>query len=220
MYKFIVFCISIFILPLQIVAQQDELSKKGLFYINLGPEYRITPVYSIQNSSLSDESAYTNVDKQNAGLAINLGIEYFIGNNFSIGFSNSFRYDLVISEFTDNPDFSVINKADYKILFDYHFFLSYYFKVFKKGDIFVTAGTSLMNRNTDFSVKQVTEDGNGIGFFLSDYHYSANKLSIGYANNGKEFFIGTYIAKQTPYFNENVLFFLPHVGITFDISKF
>ncbi len=217
--KYILFVVLIYFLPIQLWSQQNGSERKGQFYFILGPEYRITPIYSVLSSTLSNEAIYTNVDKQNAGLNLNVGIEYFVSNNLSISFSNAFRYDLVISEFTEiTGDFGA-KEANYRLLLDYNISLSYYFKIFDKGEFFVNVGASLMNRNTDFSIKETSSDGTGIGYYISDYHYSANKFSLGYNTNGKKLYLGAFLTNQSPYFNENVLFLVPHIGLSFDISK-
>ncbi len=207
------------------VGQENRIDRKGRFYFSLGPEYRITPFYKFSPTTRNARnfSAYTNIDKQNSGTAVKLDIEYFITKKLGLGFSNSFRYDLVISEFTNIDGLSGVKEADYKLLFDYNIYLTYYFKVFSKGEFFVNAGVSLMNRNSEFSVKEpiVDQTGTIVGeiYTIADFNYFANRISIGYKNKIGKIFLGIYTTQLTPYFDVNTRFNVPFIGCSFDIGK-
>jgi hypothetical protein len=219
MYLKKIFFITIFILPSFCFAQ--NLERKGKFFFNVGPEYRITPIYKLNN--YSSKAFYTNVDMQNSGVSLNLGVNYYITENLSFGFKNSFRYDLITLQ--DNVDFSGsgISNSVKGVLIGYHFGLIYHFQVFKKGDLLVSAGVSLLNRNSEFSVQEQVFDDNGqlLGTVSSlvDYKYSANKLSLGYANGKSKLMVGLYITRNSGYFEETTTFMVPFVNYSFDFGK-
>ncbi len=205
-----------------LIAQKDGAFQKGRLDFNVGPEYRITPIYTLENL-MATETDFTNIDKQNAGTALNAGLEFFAVNNFSISLTNSFRYDLVISPIPEQSQTINTASADYKILLDYHLGLSWYFSVFNDGKAFVGAGLSLMNRNSDFTVRENVLDGNdnviGFSHFIYDFQFTASKVSIGYAKGRFKFSVGTYMAKSTPYFEESTSFIVPQFSIDYRINK-
>ena len=218
--------IILMILPISLLGQDIRETRKGKFIFSVGPEYRITPYYNFVpvsvNNSISD--GFTNIDKQNSGMAINIDVEYFITKNFALGFTNSFRYDLVVGEYTiGSPTQVEIKKAQNGLLLDYNLYLAYYFKIFKKGEFFVNAGFSMMNRNSEFSVKETrlvegTNDEFTI-YTISDYNYFANKISLGYKNGIGKIYLGIYTTQTSPYFNETTRFNIPFIGCSFDIGK-
>lgn len=207
------------------ISQENGTDRKGRFHFSIGPEYRITPFYSYDTFSFNQQnfSGYTNIDKQNSGTAVNVDVEYFITKNFGIGFSNSFRYDLVHGGFTTNEVPLEIKEAEHRLIFDYSLYLSYYFKIFKTGELYINAGVSFMNRNTDFTILTTTfnEDGSvfGTGIRIGDYHYSANRITIGYKKNKVRVYGGIFTTIQAPYFDATTRFNVPFVGCSFDIGK-
>ena len=221
--KYLFKLVLVVMLPLASFAQESEIDRKGRFLFNLGPEYRITPIYNIPEVTNFTIASYTNIDKQNSGMALNFGTEYFVTKNLALGFTNSLRYDLVISEFTEIQNDFGIKKADYKLLMGYHIYLAYHFKLFKKGEFYANAGISLLNRNSDFSTKETfyNEDGSVLAtnIIILDYHYSANKLVLGYKNGRGKLALGLYVTKSTSYFDETTRFIVPFVGYSFDFGK-
>lgn len=206
-------------------SQENEIDRKGRFHFSIGPEYRITPFYNFDAFSVNANnfSGYTNIDKQNSGTAVNIDVEYFITKNLGIGFSNSFRYDLVTGQFADIQDSFAVKEADYRLLLDYYLYLTYYFKVFRNSEFYINAGFALQNRNSDFTIKQTDFDQNGNivaeGFTIGDYHYSANRITIGYKKGIGRVYLGIYTTIQAPYFDATTRFNVPFVGCSFDIGK-
>ncbi|WP_430966732.1 hypothetical protein [Spongiimicrobium sp. 2-473A-2-J] len=203
-------------------AQDTETGRKGQLYFSLGPEYRITPIYDVA-IPLSEEASFTNIDKQNSGMALNLELEYFVSKKLSVGFINSFRYDLVLLDAREiTGDFGV-EGADYKLLMGYHLYLAYYFKVFGKGEFFAQAGLSLLNRNSDFIVKELfrNETGALVGtaIYDSDYNFFANKLSLGYVKGRSKLSLGIYVTHRAPHFGPTTSFMVPHIGLSYNIGK-
>ncbi|MBO0341902.1 MAG: hypothetical protein VX798_05575 [Bacteroidota bacterium] len=203
--------------PFFITAQEITDNDKNILQFIIGTEYRITPIYNSSISSLSENSTFTNMDAQNSGIALNLGLEYGITRNLSVGFSNSFRYDMVIAPRPEGNNGINVGTADYKIIVDYHLYLAYYFKVFPKGDIFVSAGMSLLNTNTDFSVKKIDEYGEG--FYISDFSFFANRISIGFQSSKSRIYLGMNLSRTTDYFEETTSFIIPHIGFSYNLAR-
>ena len=104
-------------------SQNTSADYKNRLMLNLGSEYRVTPIYTFNNPTA--EAAFTNIDKQNSGMAITVGLEYFVTNNFSVGFNNFFKYGLVISERPESSEGTVAKSSDFKLLFDYEINVAY-----------------------------------------------------------------------------------------------
>lgn len=181
----------------------------------IGTEYRITPIYGA--TILSESASFTDIDIQNSGTAFNLGLEYEILKNLSAGFSNSFRYDMIIAPTQENNKGINVGATDYKIIVDYHLYFAYYFKVFSKGDVFASAGISFLNTNTSFSVKEV--DDIGERYYLSDFSYFANRISIGFRSLKSRVYLGMNYSRTTDYFNTTTSFIIPHIGFCYDLAR-
>ncbi len=190
-------------------AQDNGAHHKGRFHLNIGPEYRITPIYDVAVPA-TEAALYTNTDKQNSGMGLNLDLEYFITDKLSLGLINSFRYDLVIAYSREITAEFGVEAADYNVLMDYHLYLAYYFKVFGRGEFFINAGVSLLNRNSDFSVKEPVRNSDGelIGMelYIGDYHYSANRLSLGYRKERGKIVLGHIFYPTGPIFRSDHIF--------------
>ena len=180
--------VLLFYIPFFLNAQENVDNHGNSLKFLIGTEYRITPVYKSRISSLSEHSTFTNMDAQNSGIALNLGLEYEIARNFGVGFANSFRYDMVIARRPEGDNPINVGTIDYKLIIDYHLYLSYYYKVFSKGDIFISAGISLLNTNTDFSIKKIDEYGEG--FYTSDFSFFANRVSVGFQSSKSRIYLG------------------------------
>ena len=103
--------ILLLIVPFFLTAQKPVADAKNSLQFLIGTEYRITPVYG---STIYHENAYlTNIDKQNAGIALNLGLEYGITKNLAVGFLNSFRYDMVIVQRPEGNNAINVGAIDY-----------------------------------------------------------------------------------------------------------
>ena len=196
---------------------QDNI-RKGKFHFEIGPEFRITPAY--RPGPLNDEAIYTNPDMQNSGVALNVGVNYFFTNRLSAGFNSSFRYDLI----TNGVDFGDgISNSQNDIIFGYHFNLEYYLQVFRKGELALELGVSLLNRNTSFSVTETIFDNDGerIGTFVStfDFSYGANKISVAYSIGKSKFRLGTYVTNNSGYFQETTTFWVPFISYSYDFAK-
>ncbi len=69
--------------------------RKGKLFFKIGSEYRLTPLP--YDFGKVDPQIPANIDVQNSGVAFHYGFDYFITKNLSIGFNNSLRYDVLIS---------------------------------------------------------------------------------------------------------------------------
>ncbi|NDV41919.1 hypothetical protein [Flagellimonas sediminis] len=203
------------IVPFFLHAQETASDAKNSIMFLLGTEYRITPIYGSVN--FSENASFTNIDIQNSGIALNLGLEYGITKNLAIGFANSFRYDLVIAQKPEGNNEINIGKVDYNLIVDYHLYLNYYFKTYTKGGFFVSAGMSLLNTNTDFSIKQIDEYGEG--FYVSDFGFFANRVSIGFQLSKSRIYLGMNMSRTTDYFDETTSFIIPHIGFSYNLAR-
>ncbi|MEL7270670.1 MAG: hypothetical protein AAGL34_13945 [Bacteroidota bacterium] len=216
------FKVFVFLVTLIQAQNTKEVGQKGQLLFNLGPELRVTPVYSTDVTILSDEASFTNIDQQNSGLSLNLGLEYFLTKNLSINYTASLRYDLLFFPRTDGTQDLAASDGNQKIFMGHHFNLTYYLNLFKKGQLFVEGGLSLLNRNSDFSIEQRFFDSEGTfigtGILTSDYKYSTTRFSVGYRRNRSRLSLGIYITGQTPYFTESTSFLIPHIGYRYSLA--
>lgn len=203
--------------PFFLYAQENVDDYRKPLQLLMGTEYRITPIYNTSLYSLSEHSTFTNMDAQNSGIALNLGLEYEIFRNLGLGFSNGFRYDMVIAQRPDGYNPINAGTIDYKLIVDYHLYLAYYIKAFSKGDIFISAGISLLNTNTDFSIKKIDEYGEG--FYISDFSFLANRISIGFQSSKSRIYLGINLSRTTEYFDETTSFIIPHIGFTYSLAR-
>ena len=203
------------IVPFFLTAQETIGDVKSTLQFLIGTEYRITPIYS--SATLSENAYFTNMDAQNSGIALNIGLEYGIARNLTVGFSNGFRYDMVIAQRPESNNAINVGAIDYKLIVDYHIYLAYYYKVFPKADIFVSAGVSLLNSNTDFSIKKVDEYGEG--FYISDFSFFANRISIGFQSLKSRVYLGMNLSRTTDYFEETTSFIIPHIGFSYSLAS-
>ena len=114
--------ILLFLLPLYLVAQNNSREKK--FFFNLGAEFRITPIYKSGDQAVATN--FINPDLQNSGPVLNIGLDYFFTQNFSVGFKTSVRYDLITTHIDETS-----SETERGLMFGYHFGFNYHFQVFK-----------------------------------------------------------------------------------------
>lgn len=206
--------IFLFLLPLYLVAQDSSREKN--FFFNLGAEFRITPIYNPEDQSVATN--FINPDLQNSGPVLNIGIDYYFIHNLSLGFMSSIRYDII----TTHVDETASN-TERGLMFGYHFNLNYHFQVFKKGDLLVGAGLSLLNRNSEYARTRpiMNEEGEAIDSTTSidNYNFSANRISIGYGKGKSKIMMGIYISRNTKYFEGKTTFIVPFLSYSFNIVK-
>ncbi|MAT89492.1 MAG: hypothetical protein CMC35_02265 [Flavobacteriaceae bacterium] len=202
-------------------AQSENDTRKGSLLFNIGSEYRITPLPYEAEFSL--KGLVTNVDGQNSGVAFHYGLDYFITKNLKFGFANSFRYDLLVGSI-DNIDFLVgVQGAKQTLIIGYHFHLDYYFPVFKNSELFIRAGRSLLNTNTDTNTKQTFFDEDGeivaVSSESGNYAFAAWNIAVGYKKERFGISIGIYSSSVTDYFVETTTLNIPYINLTYTIGK-
>jgi len=209
-----------FILCLHLAAQNN--SREKAFFFNIGSEFRITPIYKPYDQSVS--TYFTNIDFQNSGPVVNVGAEYYFSNKFSFGFNNSFRYDLITTHKDGRASGGqVAPSIDRGLMFGYHAAFNYRFQIFKKGDLLITAGWSLLNRNSEYMRTESTYNQEGdiieTTSSIDNFNFSASKFSIGYGNGKSKLMMGIYISGNTRYFSEKTTFIVPMLSYGFDVGK-
>lgn len=115
--------ILLFLIPLYLTAQNNTREKS--FFLNLGAEFRITPIHKSGDQAIATN--FINPDLQNSGPVLNIGVDYYFTQNFSIGFKSSVRYDLITTYIDETA-----SETERGLMFGYHFNLSYHFQIFKK----------------------------------------------------------------------------------------
>lgn len=213
-------------IPLLIYSQNIE-TRKGKLFFKVGTEYRITPLP--HDSGQKDTSkGLTNIDNQNAGFALNYSLDYFVLKNLSLGFTNSFRYDLLL--YNDEISFDDItrsegsSKAEKTLIIDYHFYLDYHFKVFKNSEIFVRIGKSLANRETNYSKVNTffDQDGNLVAKSISEknFQFQPANYGIGYKKNKLELMAGVLTTTNSEYFLTDERLTIPYLKLSYNLGKF
>ncbi|WP_425235807.1 hypothetical protein [Ulvibacterium sp.] len=192
--------------------------------LNLGTEYRITPIYNVNVVGLNEAAFFTNLDRQNSGFSFGIGLELFLIKNFSVGLIGSLRHDILVNETPDSIDDFSQTVSEKRLMLGYHLNLNYYFKLFKKGEAFVGGGVSLLNRNSDYTTQEVffNEEGNitGTETRMGNYKFSANNLFVGYNIKRSKISLGIYLTRKSPYFKESATFIVPHIGYEYNLAKF
>lgn len=199
----------------------DIDQRKGQLFFSLGTEYRITPFYK---SSGGQSILPVNIDSQSSGVAFNYTFDYFATKNLSFGFSNSIRYDLVttgLTQFTNENGFLPV-KND--LIFGFHFYADYHFKVFKNAELYLRIGKSLLNRGTEFSSKETLYDQNGqptVSFTSPtvDTAFEPWNFGIGYKKKKISLTLGVYTSSISEYFNDGTTIGIPYVNFKYNLGK-
>lgn len=209
--------------PFFVFSQTNE-TRKGKLFFKVGTEYRITPL-PYDEGEMVEDRGFTNIDIQNSGLAINYSLDYFITKNLSLGFTNSFRYDLLL--YNNEVSYDPLNiegstKAEKTLITDFHFHLDYHFKVFENSELFVRVGKSLANRGTDYSTKKSFFDQNGslVVKSISQNHYKfqPENFGIGYKKNKLEVMAGVLTTTLTEYFLNNERLTIPYLKLSYNLG--
>lgn len=195
--------------------------RKGKLFFKIGSEYRITPLP--YDGGKVDQQIPADIDAQNSGVAFHYGFDYFITKNLSIGFNNSFRYDVSIrnvNEINQENGFQQTNKT---LIIGGHLYLDYHIKVFKNSELFARLGYSLLNGGTEYLEKTsfYDNDGNLVGssFINQDLSFYAANFAIGYKIQRVELLVGLYSSSNTNYFDETENLKIPYINITYTIGK-
>lgn len=195
--------------------------RKGKLFFKVGSEYRITPFR--YNTGNVDSNIPTNIDTQNSGVAFHYGLDYFITKNLSIGFNNSFRYDLLINTINEiDQDFGS-QKADKTLIVGGHLYLDYHVKVFKNSELFARFGKSLLNGGTEYTRKRTYFDSQGETIAYSyendNFMFFATNIAIGYKKGKVELLAGMYTSSITNYFVATESLKIPYLNFTYTLGK-
>jgi len=194
----------------------DIEQRQGKLLFGIGTEYRITPVYSdVATTSI------VNVDAQSSGLALNLSLDYFVTKNISLGFSNSFRYDVITNGDSQGQGNDRISSTDNGLIYDIHFYADYHFKVFNDSELFIRLGKSLLNRGTEYTqtVSLVDPEIGIVGSrtSISDFAYEPWNFGIGFKKDKISVIGGVYTSGNSEYLNGNIV--VPYVSFKYTLGK-
>ena len=208
--------IHLFIILLLIISSTyaQNSQKKGGFYFGLSTGYRLTPF----SGKLYSNSINTSPDQQSTGLDLSYNIDYYILNSWSLGFSNSFRYDLVsydANTITTQTGTQGVNNA---ILIGWHFYTDYHFKLKNKRTIFFRVGKSVLNENSNY-VKKVPLLLGSSEYHLQNYTYGALNVAVGYQKNKSKLILGFYTSKSSNYLSEKGSFTVPYFKFNYILGK-
>jgi|SRR5690606_5031940 len=213
------FLLIIFTTTTYTYSQIEE--RKGKLFFKIGSEYRITPLpYDVGKV---DQQIPTDIDVQNSGVAFHYGLDYFITKNLSIGFNNSFRYDVLIKNVNEIDQENGYQKTDKTLIVGGHLYLDYHVKVFKNSELFARLGYSLLNGGTEYVNKTTFYDneGNILGYsYGSDnFEFFATNFALGYKRGKVELLVGLYSSNTSNYFAETESLKIPYINITYTIGK-
>lgn len=207
----------------QITTSEHLQDRQGKLFFKVETEYRIGAKYTTRAFQLSrsDYKGFTSIYRQLTGTCLNYNISYFFTKNLDFGFTHSMHYGLLNFE-DDLKSTARTNPSNNTLIMDYHLYLEYYIKIFKKNQIFVRYGQSLMNRNTNYSNKIdfYAPDGTYLGTSLSDvnYNFTASNYAIGLKADRFDLMLGAYFATNTEYPYVDKLT-IPYIKLSYNLGK-
>lgn len=156
-------------------------------------------------------------------MALGGSLDYFITRDLTIGFGNAVRYDILTYDFNDiDQDFGVQPTKD-DLIFSFHFYVDYHFKIFKNSEIFLRVGRSIMNGGTDFTEKTTFYDQNGdvSGTFSvsGDYSFGAGHYAVGWKKDRISIIAGMFVSTTTNYFIDTTRFHIPYLSFKYNLGK-
>ena len=213
--------ILLFILFATTYSYSQIEERKGKLFFKIGSEYRITPLP--YNMSKVNPQIPVDLEVQNSGVAFHYGFDYFITKNLSLGFNNSFRYDVLIKNINEIDQENGFQKTDKTLIVGGHLYLDYHVKVFKNSELFGRLGYSLLNGGTEYMQKTTFYDNQGnilnYAYGSANFEFYATNLAIGYKKGKVELLIGMYSSNTSNYFVETESLKIPYINITYTIGK-
>ena len=190
-------------------------NRQGLLFFSVGTDYRITPIEKRLESAAYPigefRASADEVGAQNAGVGFRYDLNYFLTTSLSLGFSNSLRYDIQLSDraslTTDNT-----GPKSKTLLVDYHFYADYHFKAFANSELVLRLGRSYLNTGSQMTV---TEN-NAVRDFSFDY-WSWN-LGLGYRKQRTHLMLGVYSSSTTNYPQTESLV-VPYLSFTYHLKN-
>lgn len=200
---------------------QIAQERKGKLFFKVGSEYRITPLPYDFGKTHPD--LRTDIDDQNSGVAFHYGFDYFILKNLSLGFNNSFRYDVLVrNDDVTEADFGV-KKIDKTVMVGGHLYLDYHVKVFKNSELFARIGKSLLNGGANYVEKNTYYDSQGniaaTSYQTNSFQYYTTNFAVGFKKDKVEIIVGMYASKNSEYFEEAESLKVPYINFTYTIGK-
>ena len=191
-------------------------NRQGLLFFSVGTDYRITPIEKRLESAATYPAREfrANPDEigaQNAGVGFRYDLNYFLTKALSLGFSNSFRYDIQLS---DRASLTTNNTGPKSktFLVDCHFYADYHFKAFANSELVLRLGRSYLNTGSQITV---TEN-NAVRDFSFDY-WSWN-LGLGYRKQRTHLMLGVFNSSTTSYPQTESLV-VPYLSFTYHLKN-
>lgn len=190
-------------------------NRQGLLFFSVGSDYRITPIEKRLESAIYPigefRASADEVGAQNAGVGFRYDLNYFLTTELSLGFSNSLRYDIQLSDRASLTTDSTgpISKT---LLVDYHFYADYHFTRFEDSELFVRLGRSYLNTGS-----QITATQNNAVSDLSFDYWSWN-LGLGYKKQRTHLLFGVFSSSTTNYPQTESLV-IPYLSFTYHVGR-
>lgn len=207
-------------------SQETEMKKSNVRF-GLFIEQRITPIYLSGYLGLMTEKdiltpVFYSEDEQLSGTATGYEVGYcFKKINFSLIFSQSFRYDHIY--FEENllkvPDIAVFKSVN-GIITDYHFVIEKSFRFKKHNNLNIRIGYSLMNRNTNYAYSEQIGEIEGeplMHVSASAFDFTAFHFALGYEKNRLGLSLGSYITDEHNY-NQPSRLLIPYIKLGYRFS--
>ncbi len=200
--------VFLLLLTIKVFSQERDTIKK--FKLDIGTEYRLTPVEDI-----SGNAYYMNISRNLSGVPVNFSIAYMLSSKWELGFQYNIRYDHVGVEVADNvaEDFAVYRSVN-NLISDYKLFVQRNFLFKQDRGISLMLGYNWMN------------DGVYQAIFKNDkrtiykYNFTAFNMEVKYFYKYFHMGVGIYYNPKPnfPKLNGglNILYF----NLGFDILKF
>ncbi|WP_299128089.1 hypothetical protein [uncultured Winogradskyella sp.] len=193
-------------------------NRKGQLFFKVSSEYRITPLpYDAPNTFP------VSLDLQSSGVAFAYTLDYFVLKNLSLGFSNSLRYSYIGADFTQIEGVSGSAPSNRGLIFGFHLYADYHFKIFKKSELFLRLGKSLLNRGTEINTKEPFFDNEGnlivvIGSAF-DAAYEPWNFGIGWKKRKLELMLGFYTSSNSEFFDVPEEFIVPYFKFSYNLGR-
>ena len=190
-------------------------NRQGLLFFSVGTDYRIFPIEKRLESATYPIGEFRanpeEIGAQNTGLGFRYDLNYFLTTSLSLGFSNSLRYDIQLSDpaslTTDNT-----GPKSKTLLVDYHFYADYHFKAFANSELVLRLGRSYLNTGSQITA---TEN-NAVRDFSFDY-WSWN-LGLGYRKQRTHLMLGVFNSSTTNYPQTESLV-IPYLSFTYHLKN-
>ncbi len=193
------------------------------FTVNIGPDFRITPIELKPNWKSDITRPVTNTDAHLSGSALTYFLNYnpaTINWRFSLG--QSFRYDLLYYSDSYNFEENHSNDPIKTLIVDYHLKAEKYFELKSETELSVQLGFSLMDSSTHFAYTRLTGD-TVIPAYGQDgsYDFRAYSLAFGISGNKLGLKIGGYFVEKHQFesMNEENPFILPYIQLQYVIIR-